>query len=103
MAIFCQRTFTKKFSAVETLGSDAPFYVHSHALPRPQGDALQRHDGMALDQIEAKSAQKMGEQNDPLLDREGHADAHARASAERDVGETVDALALFAQESGRIE
>ena len=65
--------------------------------------ALQRHDDMALDQIEAKGAQKMREQNDPLLHREGHADADARPGAERDVGETVDAIAPFAQETGRIE
>ena len=62
-----------------------------------------RHHGMALDQLEAKSAQKMREQNDPLLHREGHADAHPRPRAERNVGETVDPIAPFAQESRRIE
>ena len=55
-----------------------------------------RHDEMALDQLKAKSAQKMREQNDPLLHREGHADANARPGAERNVGETVDPIALFA-------
>src|SRR6476620_8315069 len=58
---------------------------------------------MALDEVEAKKAQKMGKQNGPLLNREGHADAYPRARAERDIGETVDAVALFAEESGRIE
>ncbi len=58
---------------------------------------------MALDQIEAKCAQKMRKQDDPLLHRKRHADAHARPSAERDVSETVDAVTPFAQETGGIE
>ena len=79
-------------------GPFPPFYVHFHALPRAQCHPLQRHDDMALHQIEAEGAQKMREQDDPLLHREGHADAHARPRAEWNVGETVDPIALFAEE-----
>ena len=93
----------RKFFRCGTLRADAPFYVHFHPVTRAQSHALHGHNWLALDQIKAKSAQKMREQNDPLLHREGHADAHARSGAERDVGETVDPIAPFAKESRRIE
>src|ERR1700722_1526003 len=93
----------RKFFRCGTFRTDALFDVHFHAVTRAQRHPLHRHDWMAIDQLKTKSAQKMREQNDPLLHREGHADAHSRPRAKRDVGETVDPIAPFAKKSRRIE
>src|ERR1700734_4177557 len=77
--------------------------MHFQTPIRAQRHTLLRHDGLSLDQFEAKGAQEVGEQNYPLLHRERHADADTRSGPEWDIGETVDALAPFAQEAGRIE
>ena len=93
----------RKFFRCGTFCADPPFHVHFHAVTRAQSYALHGHNWMAFDQLKTKSAQKMREQNDPLLHREGHADAHPRPRAKGDVGETVDLIAPFAQESRGIE
>ena len=85
----------RKFRRRGAFHADTFFYMHFHAVTRTQGHALHGHDRMTRDKLKAKSAQKMREQNEPLLHRESHADANARSGAERDVGETVDPIAPF--------
>ena len=51
----------RKFLPCGTLCGDALFHVHFHAVTRAQSYALQGRDGMAFDQLKAKSAQKMRE------------------------------------------
>jgi hypothetical protein len=58
---------------------------------------------MAGREIEPELAADRGKQDDGLLEREGLADADARARAEGQIGEAVDALARTGEEARRVE
>src|SRR5271154_2655825 len=95
----CQTYFLEKFFVLCVASSRASAHQHFHAAARAQRNALKRCDDVSRRKIEAQAADKMGERDHRLLQRETHADAHARAGAERQIGVTVDAFAILAEET----
>ena len=60
---FLSTDFHKEILGCGFLRLFPPFHMHFQAPMRAQRHTLLRHDGLSLDQFEAKGAQEVGEQN----------------------------------------
>src|SRR5450759_1003230 len=76
---------------------------HGHPSLRTQRDPLNWSYDVIGRKIELKGLGKMRKHDDRFLQRKPHADAHARARAEGNVSEPVDAVAIDAEEPVGIE
>ena len=101
----CQTLFGFFYRAAQQLtrrrGAARSSAFHSAAAASRAAASVRRHGRAASSK--RKRAQQMREHDDRLLQRERHADADARTGAERNIGVTVDRVAIGAEKARGVE